>query len=195
VSYAWGDDRTADGRAREEIVDRLCDGAAAQGHHILRDEDVLSLGDSISDFMRRLGAGDRVFVIISDKYLRSPHCMFELSEVWRTSRQEGRVFLERVRIYAMPDVKIFEPTDWADWAIYWKEQHDALEGRAFRHGLAVLGELGSRRLAQMRNFYNQIADILGTFADIVQPRTFDELELYGFDDFLVGSRQQAVLQN
>jgi hypothetical protein len=27
-------------------------------------------------------------VILSDKYLRSPHCMFELSEIWRTSRHE-----------------------------------------------------------------------------------------------------------
>ena len=175
VSYAWGDDLTAEGRIREEIVDRLCDGAAARGYHILRDKDVLSLGDSISDFMRRIGSGDRVFMIISDKYLRSPHCMFELSEVWRTSRQEGKAFLERVRIYATPDVKIFRPVDWVDWAIFWKQEHDALEGRAFQHGLAVLGKSGARRLAQMRTFYNQIADILGTFADIVQPRTFDEL--------------------
>jgi internalin A len=89
VSYAWGDDRTPEGRAREEIVDRLCHAAIGQGHSILRDKDVLSSGDSISAFMRRIGSGDRIFVIMSDKYLRSPHCMFELSEIWRTSRQEG----------------------------------------------------------------------------------------------------------
>jgi signal transduction histidine kinase len=33
----------------------------------------------------------------------------------------------------------------------------------------------------MRNFYTQVSDILGTIADIVQPRTFEELERYGFN--------------
>jgi internalin A len=182
VSYAWGDDRTSEGRAREEIVDQLCNAAEARGHSILRDKEVLSLGDSISTFMRRIGSGDRVFVILSDKYLRSPHCMFELSEVWRTSRQEGKAFLERVRIYALPDANIFTPTDWTDWAIHWKQEHDALENRARQHGIVILGELGHRRLTQMRNFYTQVSDILGTLADIVHPRTLKELERYGFND-------------
>jgi internalin A len=182
VSYAWGDDRTPEGRAREEIVDRLCEAAKAQGYSILRDKDVMNLGDSISAFMRRIGTVDRVFVILSDKYLRSPHCMFELSEVWRTSRQEGKAFLERVRIYALPDANIFRPTDRADWAIHWKQEHDALESRARQHGTFVLGELGNRQLMQMHNFYTQVPDILATLADIVQPRTFKELERYGFND-------------
>jgi hypothetical protein len=182
VSYAWGDDRTPEGRAREEIVDRLCEAAKAQGYSILRDKHVMNLGDSISAFMRRIGTGDRVFVLLSDKYLRSPHCMFELSEVWRTSRQEGGAFLERVRIYALPDANISTPTDWADWAIHWKKEHSALESRALQHGPVVLGELGNRRLMQMRIFYTQVTDILGTLADIVQPRTFEELERYGFND-------------
>jgi internalin A len=132
VSYAWGDDRTAEGRAREEVVDQLCNAAAARGYSILRDKEVLSLGDSISSFMRRMSTGNRVFVILSDKYLRSPHCMFELSEIWRMCRQEGEAFLERVRIYALPDTKIFKPADWVDWAIYWKREHDDLESRV-RH--------------------------------------------------------------
>ncbi|MFL9829181.1 toll/interleukin-1 receptor domain-containing protein, partial [Rhodoplanes sp. SY1] len=85
VSYAWKDD-TPEGREREEIVDRLCDAAEAKGTRILRDKQVLGLGDRISKFMRRLGGGDRVFVVLSEKYLRSRNCMFELSEVWRNSR-------------------------------------------------------------------------------------------------------------
>ena len=180
VSYAWGDDRSPEGRVREEIVDRLCAAAAAQGHGILRDKNVLSPGDRISTFMKSIGTGDRVFVILSDKYLRSPYCMFELSEIWRTSQQEGEAFLKRVRIYALPDAKIFQPGDWADWAIYWKREHDELERRAQLHGMVVLGEQGHRRLTQMRNFYTQVSDILGTLADIMQPRTFEDLERYGF---------------
>jgi internalin A len=182
VSYAWGDDRTPEGRAREEIVDRLCDAAEAAGHRILRDKDVLRLGDSISAFMRKIGAGDRVFVILSDKYLRSPFCMFELSEVWRTSKQQGQGFLDRVRIYALPDANVSKPVDWVNWAVHWKREHDELDGIARQHGAALLGEHGYRRLRQMQTFSTQVADILGTVADIVQPRTFEELKRYGFAD-------------
>jgi internalin A len=73
VSYAWGEDKTSEGKAREKVVDNLCAIALAEGHQILRDKEVLGLGDSISRFMERIGAGDRVFVILSDKYLRSLH--------------------------------------------------------------------------------------------------------------------------
>ena len=121
--------------------------------------------------------------------------MFELSEIWRTSKQEGETFLKRVRIYALPDAKIFQPGDWADLAIYWKREHDALESRAQQHGLVVLGEQGHRRLTQMRNIYSQVSDILGTLADIVQPRTFEELERYGFDDLPDGRVSLQPLQN
>jgi hypothetical protein len=182
VSYAWGDDGTPEGRARKEVVDELCDAAAAQGHRILRDENVLSLGDSISAFMKRIGGGDRVFVILSDKYLRSPFCMFELSEVWRMSKQQGQDFLDRVRVYALPDANVYKPVDWISWAAYWKREFDELDAMASRLSPALLGEHGHRRLMQMQTFYTQVADILGTLADIVQPRTFEELKHYGFAD-------------
>ena len=181
ISYAWGDD-TPEGRARAEIVDKLCAAAEAAGHRILRDRDQLSLGDSISAFMKRIGSGDRVFVILSEKFLRSPFCMFELSEVWRTSKQEGDAFLKRVKIFALPDATVSKPSDWVKWAAHWKSEFDELDALARQHGAALLGEHGHRRLRQMQTFYTQVSDILGTLADIVQPRTFEELKLYGFGD-------------
>ncbi len=42
--------------------------AKARGIRILRDKEQLGLGDSISKFIGRLGAGNRVFVILSRKY-------------------------------------------------------------------------------------------------------------------------------
>ncbi|WP_298373065.1 COR domain-containing protein [Azospirillum sp.] len=187
VSYAWGD-KTREGKAREKLVDRLCAAAEARGRKILRDNEVLGLGERISAFMRRIGGGDRVFVILSDKYLRSPHCLFELSEIWRTSRQEGPAFLERVRVYALPDATIWTPLDRVKWGVHWKEQHDALDAIARAHGVGVLGESGSADLRLTQRFYTQVTDILGTLTDIVQPRSFEQLEQYGFgEDDAAGS--------
>jgi len=188
VSYAWGDG-TPEGRAREEVVDRLCAAATARGRRILRDKEVLGLGDSISGFMRRIGAGDHVFVILSDKYLRSPHCMFELSEVWRNSRQEGRAFLDRVCVFALPDARIWTSSDRIGWAVHWKRQHDELDALSRQHGATILGETGSAELRLMQRFYTQVQDILATLTDIVQPRTFEELEQFGFDENCRSNRE------
>src|SRR5262249_12277822 len=91
VSYAWNHKSKA-------FVEKLCDDAARMGIVILRDMNGLGLGESISKFMKRLGAGDRVFVILSDKYFKSAYCMFELFEIWRNSRMEPEEFRRRIRV-------------------------------------------------------------------------------------------------
>ena len=108
VSYAWGD-KTPDGREHESIVDQMCAAAERRSITILRDDKVVGLGDRLSKFMQRLGRGDRVLVVLSDKYLKSPYCMYELFEVWRNARQEDEEFLKRIRVYTLPDAKILDP--------------------------------------------------------------------------------------
>ena len=182
VSYAWGDDKTPEGREREQIVDDLCTAAEKAGQRILRDRQVLGLGDRISTFMRQIGTGDRIFVILSDKYLRSPYCMFELSEMWRTSRQEERVLLDRVRVYTLGDADIWKPVARLRYAAHWKKEHDELEAFVRENGgTSLLGEHDFAAFRRMGEFYRHVSDILATFADIVQPRSFEDLVRYGFD--------------
>lgn len=187
VSYAWGD-ATPEGSEREAVVDRLCDEAASRGIRIQRDKTSLGLGDRITTFMQRIGRGDRVFVVLSAKYLRSAFCMFELLELWRTSRQEGAAFLDRVRVYALPDAAIDSPAARTRVAIHWKQQHAELEALLREHGTDVIGESDFKRLRLMGAFYRDVSEILATMADIVRPRTFEELARYGFDDVVPGAR-------
>ena len=115
VSYAWADD--SDPR-REEKVDELCEDAKSRGLEIVRDKTTLVRGDLISEFMRKIGEGDRVFIFLSDKYLHSPYCMFELFEMWRNSRQNKKEFLRRVRFFTLDDTNIASPSDWLQYARY-----------------------------------------------------------------------------
>src|SRR5262245_65782048 len=68
VSYAWGDD-SPEGRQREQVVERLCERLRDWGYDVVRDRDQMRRGDLISEFMRRIGRGDRVVVVLSEKYL------------------------------------------------------------------------------------------------------------------------------
>ncbi len=79
-------------------------------------------------------------------------------------------------------MNVSEPLGWIKWAVHWKHEHDEPSALTTQHGAAVLGEHGFRRLKQMEAFYAQVADILGTLADIVQPYTFEELERHGSEE-------------
>ena len=180
VSYAWGD-TTPGGRDRERVVDHICAAAEERGITILRDKKVLGLGERISKFMQRLGQSDRVFVILSDKYLKSHYCMYELFEIWRNCRQNEQEFLSHIRVFALPDAKIWSPLERARVAAHWREESGQLETLVNAHGFDLLSEKDYRHYKLMKDFSSHIGDILTTVADIVQPSTFEDLEKYGFD--------------
>jgi internalin A len=179
VSYAWADEAEPN---REKEVDRLCDAALARGDRIIRDKTAMRRGDRISDFMRELSRGDRVYVFLSDKYLKSPFCMFELFEVWRNSRQEAEDLDRRVRLYVLDDAKIWKPIDRLHYAQYWDDEYAALSAGLAGRSPTLLGEADFKRFRHMRDFAHHVGDILALFADTVQPRDFEEFLEYAFDD-------------
>ena len=181
VSYAWGDD-TLEGVERKAVVDQLCAEAAAQGITIIRDETALGTGDRISEFMARLTRGNRLFVILSDKYLTSPYCMRELYEVWRSCRGADKEFLGRIRVFALPSAKIWSPEDRALCAVYWRDRLRKLDVLVKKHGIDILGENDAHQYRLMKKLATEISDILWTVADTLRPRNFDEFVKYGFSD-------------
>ena len=180
VSYAWGEDTEA-GRALDKVVNDICAAAEQRGLRIRRDRNEMAPGDSIAAFMRKIGEGDRVFVVLSVKYLRSPWCMFELFEVWQNCRGREREFLDRIRVFVLPDAKISNALDRSDHAIFWQDEHDRLEAR-IKERPASVGRRGYETYHQMGRFYHEVADILASIADMVRPRTLEEFVEYGFDD-------------
>jgi hypothetical protein len=192
ISYAWGDNATEEGRSRENVVEAICASAEKKGIDIRRDKSTLTVGDSISSFMRRIGRGDRVFVILSKKYLESDYCMYELSEIWRNSKQDRKTFLNKVRIFALSDANIYKPKDWVGWALHWKNEHDELDNIAREHGPSLLGTIAHKRLIQMQQFYMHVSDILGTISDIVVPKTLEDLERYGLGDLVDDKGQNGA---
>jgi internalin A len=181
VSYAWGD-VTRDGRKRKAVVDRLCAAAASEGVTIIRDETTLSTGDRLSKFMARLGRGNRIFVILSDNYLKSPFCMYELFEIWRNCRSEDAELLRRIRVFTLPSAKIWTPLDRTLYAVHWRQEFGKLGALVKEHGIDILGEKDAHQHRLMKKFANEIGDILATVADVLQPRDFDEFLKYGFSD-------------
>jgi internalin A len=175
VSYAWNNKSKAK-------VDRLCEEAKRRGIEILRDTTGLGLGESITKFMKKLGSGDRVFVILSDKYLKSPYCMYELLEVWRNCKSEDDEVRRRIRVFRLPDAKVSSPLERARCAKYWKEQFTELDTLVREHGADLLGEADFKRYKLMQDFAHRVGDMLALIADTLLPKDFKQLMEHGFND-------------
>ncbi len=184
VSYAWGDD-TPEGKQREAYVDALCTETNRWGRKVPRDKQTMGLGDCISAFMRLLGQRKRVFVILSDKYLLSRNCMFELLEIWRNSRHDNAEFLSRIKVYKLDDIHLHPQSARETYQDWWDRQADKDAATIGKH-------LGQRKLHRIKNdmdgFINasEIADqclnMLALIADTLTARSWDDFVANGFND-------------
>jgi hypothetical protein len=120
VSYAWGGES-------ERTVDELELAFAERGISIVRDKKEMGYKDSIGEFERRIGQGQCIILVISDKYLRSEHCMFELVEI-----AEHQEFRKRVFPIVLEDAQIYKPVGRLAYIKYWgneiKQLNKAIKG-------------------------------------------------------------------
>lgn len=182
VSYAWGDD-SPEGRSRGKLVDDLCEAMAGQGLTIRRDRDELRPGDLISDFMDRLAAGDCILAVISDKYLRSEYCMYELFRIWRNCADQPERFQGKVIPLILPDAKLNALADRLHRAIYWEEQEEALRPLISGHMTAV-GNAVFGKFRLIGEFARNTSDMLEHLVDKLQPRDFERQAAEGFQEVL-----------
>ena len=75
ISYAGKQEREGENHG---AVERFCKSLTKRGVPILGDRQDLKLGDDIKAFMRRIGDSDFLCISLSDDYLRSPNCMYEV---------------------------------------------------------------------------------------------------------------------
>lgn len=179
VSYAWADESDP---AREQKVDALCEDAKRRGFEIIRDKTKLAPGDVISEFMEEIADGDRVFIFLSEKYLKSPFCMFELFAMWRSSAQKPNEFRHKVRFFTVDGVKITDPEDWLESTKYWKTRRDRLGLTIDNTGWRDVGIEVIKKYFVVHEFAGSISNVLALFADTVQSRTFEDFVRDGFDD-------------
>ena len=181
VSYAWSDTKRPENERLGEVVDLLDATAKGRGIRIIRDIHDLPTGESIEQFMRDIGTGDRVFIVLSEKYLKSAYCMYELFETARNNKFEPALLRENTRVFAHPCAKISQPTTVKTIVDHWRSKKAELEPL-----YADPDYMGPRRRADylmMHRFIPYIAQVIDTFADVVRadssPDAFVEHALEG----------------
>ena len=115
ISYAWGGDS-------ERIVNQLDTDLQANGITIIRDKRDLGFKGMIRDFMQQIGRGYAVIVVISDKYLRSPNCTYELVEIARNKDSYDRIFP-----IVLADADIYHPVNRIKYIKHWEDKLKELD--------------------------------------------------------------------
>ncbi len=154
VSYAWKEEE------QNRLVDKLGEACAAREIELLRDKNQIGYGDSIRQFMDEIGAGRHVILVLSEAYLRSRYCMFELREIHRRGN-----FRKRVLPIILRGTRIDDPEDRVTYLEHWEKKRSTLE-----RSLSTVGRARTRNLDDAVNDYYDFRDLvdewLGTLTDM-----------------------------
>ena len=151
ISYAWNGES-------EEMVNQIENSLQARGIHIIRDKRDLGYKGLIGQFMERIGRGSCVIVVISDKYLRSPNCMFELVEI-----ADGKQFHDRIFPVVLNDANIYDPIKRTEYVKHWEIKRAELA-----KAIKTLDPANLQGLREDMDLYDRIRDRIAGLASMLK---------------------------
>ncbi len=165
ISYAWGGES-------QKIADELYQVFQKKGA-IVQDQQHLSFGERIMDFIKRMSTGKCVIVVISEKYLKSENCMYELIQIAKNGQ-----FTDRVFPIVLKDAKIYRPIDLIYYVKYWEEKVVKLE--------AAMKGLPTESLKEFRDnidLYKKIRNSIANLIDLIKDMNTLGIETHRNSDF------------
>ena len=119
ISYSWKNDNNPN---LEDDVDRICQLMTEAGIYYKRDKDNLCpYRWNINQAELEIGEGNAIIVVISEKYIKSLHCMHE----WHMIKENGKIW-ERVFPIVLPDAKITNKEKYKEYYKYYIDRRNDL---------------------------------------------------------------------
>lgn len=148
LSYNWHDGETAD------RIDKYLSGIS--GITVKRDVRDIGPWKSIREFMQGIRKQDYAVLIISDLYLRSRNCMFEITEIMKEQEYRDRIFP------AVVEHGIYDPLVRVEYIKYWQSECKKLEAA----GKGIDLENSAELIAELKR-QKRIAASVGEFLELV----------------------------
>ncbi|EPF21459.1 HEAT repeat domain-containing protein [Microcystis aeruginosa] len=166
ISYNWQEDSN-------EMANQLVQAFEAKGIEIIRDKTHTSYKDSIKNFMRQIGQGKCVVVVISDRYLKSENCMFELVEIARNGD-----FYQRIFPIILPDARIYNDFERIDYLKYWEDEKAKLQAK-----YKQLDLVNTNSIMATLNLYDEIRSNIDNLTNILKDMNNLDINLHGQSEF------------
>ena len=122
LSYDSGKSRKKE--AREKVVDDLFLALTNELPEsiVLRDKMNLQFGGLVSEFLDKSSEQDLIIVFISDAYIKSAFCMFELYEIARDCKMDKDEFSRRVLTVPLEELDLEDPDVLRVYYKHWEEE-------------------------------------------------------------------------
>ncbi|NCS48645.1 MAG: TIR domain-containing protein, partial [Microcystis aeruginosa BK11-02] len=166
ISYNWQEDSN-------EMANQLVQAFAAKRIEIIRDKTHTIYKDSIKNFMQQIGQGKCVVAVISDRYLKSENCMFELVEIARNGD-----FYQRIFPIILPDARIHKDFERIDYLKYWEDEKAKLQAKYKQIDLAKTNSI----LATL-NLYDEIRGNIDNLTNILKDMNTLNIDLHRQSEF------------
>ena len=142
-------------------------------HTVLRDTEDLDLGDNLSAFMRQIGTSDLIYIFLTDAYLKSPNCMYELLMIWQTCGDDQELFRKRTRVIVAPGIEIQTIAGRMKYTAYWLTQRNEIKA-IITENVDALGPTDLRNLRRIQDFAHKVSEMLAQIADSRLANSIDE---------------------
>lgn len=149
LSYSWKDEKKAN------EIDTFF---SALGINIKRDKKSIEQWGSIRAFMDSIQSSDYAILIISDAYLKSVNCMYEITQLMKEPHYRDRIFP------VVLENEIYQLKKRIDYIVYWEEKYDEAKQEISRVKNLENTEQLSKELHQIR----EISYTIGEFLDIIK---------------------------
>jgi len=156
LSYSWKDEKKAD------EIDAFFSGI---GIDIRRDKKSIEQWGSIRAFMNSIKYSDYAILIISDAYLKSVNCMYEIAQLMKDEQYKDRIFP------VVLDKEIYQLNRRIDYIVYWEKKYDEVRENVTRvKNPENIGRL-SIELHQIREISYSVGEFLDIIRDMNNPKT------------------------
>ncbi|MCG9911801.1 MAG: dynamin family protein [Flavobacteriales bacterium] len=115
ISYAWITS-TNGKKSHTDIVDSIAK-KLKKDFTVVLDKKDLKYKGNIKEFEKRLGNGNKIVLVVSDKFLKSKHCMFEVLKIV----EKGNVY-DRIFPVVMLDADIYNAKGILKYTKHWENE-------------------------------------------------------------------------
>jgi hypothetical protein len=140
-----------------------------RGVKLIRDEREMEYRDDIPDFMRRVGNGAHVILLISDQYLKSRNCLFEVNELLKNED-----FAERVYPIVLDNATdIYSAEKTIRYITYWEDKVKDLNEVLKKE---VENLANTKRIQEEIDHYQNIRSFIDGFIHFIQNKLVPPFE-------------------
>ena len=113
ISYSW---------QTKEIADKISSDLQLISITIIKDNQELNYTDSIPNFMKRIRSSDYALLLISDSYLKSKNCLFEILEL-----QKDENHWDKILPIVVKETKFYSAVERLKYVSFWEQKIKELE--------------------------------------------------------------------